>query len=138
MNKAEKYDIKEASNPSLTKSARKNYADNAQHNVKKYDGPKMTPEVMAAKMAMDKVSEKKKKKNKAGKAIGTAAQSFSDSIDKGGDKLSDLLSGISMRGTSMGCGVNMKSGCQVSKHMGGPKMKADLKYMPIDNRASGK
>ena len=36
MNKAEKYDIKEASNPSLTASARKNYADNAQHNVKVY------------------------------------------------------------------------------------------------------
>jgi len=41
MNKAEKYDIKEASNPSLTSSARKNYADNAQHNSKVYDGPKM-------------------------------------------------------------------------------------------------
>ena len=41
MNKAEKYDIKEASNPSLTASARKNYADNAQHNSKVYDGPKM-------------------------------------------------------------------------------------------------
>ena len=39
MNKAEKYDIKEASNPSLTASARKNYADNAQHNSKVYDGP---------------------------------------------------------------------------------------------------
>jgi hypothetical protein len=36
MDKAEKYDIKEASNPSLTASARKNYADNAQHNVKTY------------------------------------------------------------------------------------------------------
>ena len=41
MNKAEKYDIKEASNPSLTPSARKNYAYNAQHNSKVYDGPKM-------------------------------------------------------------------------------------------------
>ena len=41
MNKSEKYDIKEASNPSLTASARKNYADNAQHNSKVYDGPKM-------------------------------------------------------------------------------------------------
>ena len=36
MNKSEKYDIKEASNPSLTANARKNYADNAQHNVKTY------------------------------------------------------------------------------------------------------
>ena len=41
MDKAEKYDIKEASNSNLTASARKNYADNAQHNSKVYDGPKM-------------------------------------------------------------------------------------------------
>ena len=41
MDKAEKYDIKEASNPNLDASARKNYADNAQHNSKVYDGPKM-------------------------------------------------------------------------------------------------
>ncbi len=38
MDKSEKYDIKEASNPGLTASARKNYADNAESNAK---GPKM-------------------------------------------------------------------------------------------------
>ena len=48
----------------------------------------------------------------------------------------DISSMINMSSTSMGCGVNMKSGCQVSKHMGGPKMSADLKYMPVDDKAS--
>ena len=37
MYKAEKYDIKEASNMNLKASARKNYAENAQHNVKVYN-----------------------------------------------------------------------------------------------------
>ena len=34
MDKSEKYDIKEASNPGLTASARRNYADNAESNAK--------------------------------------------------------------------------------------------------------
>ena len=34
MDKSEKYDIKEASNPSLKPSARRNYADNAESNAK--------------------------------------------------------------------------------------------------------
>ena len=34
MKKSEKYDIKEASNPGLTASARRNYADNAESNAK--------------------------------------------------------------------------------------------------------
>ena len=47
MNKSEKYDIKEASNPGLTASARRNYADNAESNATgakmygKSKGPKM-------------------------------------------------------------------------------------------------
>ena len=47
MKKSEKYDIKEASNPGLTASARRNYADNAESNAKgakmygKSKGPKM-------------------------------------------------------------------------------------------------
>ena len=47
MNKSEKYDIKEASNPGLTASARRNYAVNAESNAKgakmygKSKGPKM-------------------------------------------------------------------------------------------------
>jgi len=34
MDKAEKYDIKEASNKNLTAKARQDYARNAQHNIK--------------------------------------------------------------------------------------------------------
>jgi hypothetical protein len=34
MDKAEKYDIKEASNPGLTASARRNYSVNAESNIK--------------------------------------------------------------------------------------------------------
>ena len=51
-----------------------------------------------------------------------------------------MKSSLYMSGTSMGNGVNMKSGCQISKHMkgSGMNMSADLKYMPIDKRASGK
>ena len=51
-----------------------------------------------------------------------------------------MKSSLYMSGTSMGNGVNMKSGCQISKHMkgSGMNMSSDLKYMPIDNRASNK
>ena len=150
MNKAEKYDIKEASNPELTKKARKNYADNAQHNVKKYDGPKAVGATIATvaklmpmvkeflgknkngkpKTAMDAASDSGKKDDKAsdseekddkasdsGKKALAAGGEAIKSMDARGDKMADIMSSISMRGTSMGCGVNMKSGCQVSKHM---------------------
>ena len=164
MNKAEKYDIKEASNPELTKKARKNYADNAQHNVKKYDGPKAVGATIATvaklmpmvkeflgknkngkpKTAMDAASDSGKKALAAGgeaiksgkkddkasdseekddkasdsgkKALAAGGEAIK-SMDARGDKMADIMSSISMRGTSMGCGVNMKSGCQVSKHM---------------------
>ena len=147
MNKAEKYDIKEASNPELTKKARKNYADNAQHNVKKYDGPKAVAATVATvmpmvkeflgknkngkpKTAMDAASDSGKKNDKASdseekddKASDSAKEALAagssavKSMDVRGDKMADIMSSISMRGTSMGSGVNMKSGCQVSKHM---------------------
>ena len=139
MNKAEKYDIKEASNPELTKKARKNYADNAQHKVKKYDGPKAVAATVATVMPMVKEFLGKDKKGNPKTAMDAAKQSDSEekddkasdsakealaagssavkSMDVRGDKMVDIMSGISMRGTSMGSGVNMKSGCQVSKHM---------------------
>tara|TARA_R110000803_G_scaffold73355_1_gene137179 strand:+ start:56 stop:454 length:399 start_codon:yes stop_codon:yes gene_type:complete len=130
MNKAEKYDIKEASNPELTKKARKNYADNAQHNVKKYDGPKAVGATIATVAKLMPMVKEFLGKNKNGKPK-TAMDAASDSgkkalaaggeaiksMDVRGDKMADIMSSISMRGTSMGCGVNMKSGCQVSKHM---------------------
>ena len=57
MNKSEKYDIKEASNPGLTASARKNYADNAESNAKgpkMYDkGPKMESNAQEKKNLMN-------------------------------------------------------------------------------------
>ena len=51
-----------------------------------------------------------------------------------------MKSSLYMSGTSMGSGVNMKAGCSISKHMkgSGMNMSSDLKYMPIDNRASNK
>ena len=51
-----------------------------------------------------------------------------------------MKSGLYMSGTSMGSGVNMKAGCSISKHMkgSGMNMSSDLRYMPIDNRASNK
>ena len=115
MDKAEKYDIKEASNPELTKKARKNYADNAQHNVKKYDGPKAVAATVATVMPMVKEFLGKDKKGKPKTAMDAAKES--NSGESRGDKMVDIMSSISMRGTSMGSGVNMKSGCQVSKHM---------------------
>ena len=45
------FDIKESSNPSLSKSAQKNYADNAEAGVKD-DGAKMMPDY-GAKMTSD-------------------------------------------------------------------------------------
>jgi hypothetical protein len=58
MDKAEKYDIKEASNPGLTASARRNYSVNAESNIKgakmhgKSKGPKMESNAQEKKNLM--------------------------------------------------------------------------------------
>jgi len=58
MDKAEKYDIKEASNPGLTAGARRNYAVNAESNAKgakmygKSKGPKMESNAQEKKNLM--------------------------------------------------------------------------------------
>ena len=54
--------------------------------------------------------------------------------------LGSSQSNLYMSGTSMGSGINMKSGCAISNHMkgSGMNMSSDLKYMPIDNRSSNK
>jgi hypothetical protein len=51
------YDVKEASNPKLTASARKNYADNAEASMK---GPKQLRSVAKSKMPAKKAPTKMK------------------------------------------------------------------------------
>ena len=90
MDKSEKYDIKEASNPGLTASARRNYADNAESNAKgakmhgkKHGGPKMGAKKgdqskSRADYAMDSGKTDKGYKGKTGSSKGDQSATKKD------------------------------------------------------------
>ena len=85
MKKSEKYDIKEASNPSLTASARRNYAYNAESNAK---GPKMgarkgDQSKSRADYAMESGNTDKGYKGKSGSSKGDQSASKRDYMGKG-------------------------------------------------------
>jgi hypothetical protein len=125
MDKAEKYDIKEASNPGLTASARRNYSVNAESNIKgakmygKSKGPKMGAKKgdqskSRADYAMDSGKTDKGYKGKDGSSKGDQSASKRDYMGKG-PKMYDK-------------GPKMESMSQEKSNL--------MNDMPIDSRAS--
>ena len=129
MDKAEKYDIKEASNPGLTASARRNYSVNAESNAKgakmhgkKHGGPKMGAKKgdqskSRADYAMDSGKTDKGYKGKTGSSKG----------DQSATKKDYAKPVAAMHGKTHG-GPNMESAAQE---------KSDLMKMPGGYKVMG-
>ena len=128
MDKAEKYDIKEASNPGLTASARRNYSVNAESNIK---GAKMYGKSKGPKMGAKKGDQSKSRPDYAMESGKTdKGYKGKDGSSKGDQSATkkDYAKPPAPKMYGKSKGPKMESAAQVDKNL--------FKDMPIDSRAS--
>ena len=118
MDKAEKYDIKEASNPGLTASARRNYSVNAESNIK---GAKMYGKSKGPKMGAKKGDQSKSRPDYAMESGKTDKGYKGKSGSSKGDQSASKKDYMSK-------GPKMESNAQEKKNL--------MKDNPIDSKAS--